>query len=187
MRASQNQLPQSFEASHRPQLPQYFLVVMSGRRNSYVELDSAKKLKILALQCTRCASLTNNVVNLESLCAINTGETFKLSFSPSAFVRRVWILKILNLSLTGNKDFPCLTEKKRWCEETRTKNASWIEVGIFLLNKHRIILIVCRTFIRLRSLISLVKSMYWLHTYYFAASILCFRRYFGPYHINLLF
>ena len=24
--------------------------------------------------------------------------------------------------------------------------------------------------------------MYWLHTYYFAASILCFRRYFGPYH-----
>ena len=48
MRASQNHLPQSFEASHRPQQPQYFLVVMSGRRNSYVELDSAKKLKILA-------------------------------------------------------------------------------------------------------------------------------------------
>ena len=104
MRASQNHLPQSFEASHRPQQPQYFLVVMSGRRNSYVELDSAKKLKILAPQCTRCASLTNNVVNLESLCAINTGKTFELSFSPSAFVRRVWILKILNLSVLDGEE-----------------------------------------------------------------------------------
>ena len=51
MRASQNHLPQSFEASHRPQQPQYFLVVMSGRRNSYVELDSDKKSKILAPYC----------------------------------------------------------------------------------------------------------------------------------------
>ena len=54
MRASENHLPQSFEASHRPQQPQYFLVVMSGRRNSYVELDSAKKSKILAPYSTPC-------------------------------------------------------------------------------------------------------------------------------------
>ena len=46
LRALQKHLPQSFEASHRPQQPQYFLVVMSGRRNSYVELDSDKKSKI---------------------------------------------------------------------------------------------------------------------------------------------
>ena len=45
MKASQNHLPQSYGVSHRPKQPQYISVVMSGRRNRYVELDSDEKSK----------------------------------------------------------------------------------------------------------------------------------------------
>ena len=48
---SQITKPQSFGASNWPQQHQYFFVVMLGRRDNYVELDSMKKCFYLTPYC----------------------------------------------------------------------------------------------------------------------------------------
>ncbi len=44
MSTLQKPKPQNFKAFHRPLKPQYFFVVILGRRNKYVEIDIFKKV-----------------------------------------------------------------------------------------------------------------------------------------------